>query len=307
MTAGWVAPTTRGRALLARTIGADGAREIASAPSWDEARRRLAATAYGNGLAPAADRMMARRRAGEIVAWQLRVLSGWLPPATGDLVRLAVGPFEIGDVDAHLAHLAGAEPVDPMPLGALGTIGRRVARTRTPGEVRQVLSRSGWGDPGVDDPAAIACSMRITWTRRIARAGGPTGSWGLGAAATLLARERFVADREIAGPAEHDLARLLGHGALAAATLEELVDRLATRARWPFESVRGPGELWRSELAVLARVDRDARELSTTTASRGTVVAVIARLLVDMWRVTAAIDAAGRGSVGVEVLDAVAA
>jgi hypothetical protein len=180
-------------------------------------------------------------------------------------------------------------------------------RTRTPGEVRQVLSRSGWGDPGVDDPAAIACSMRVTWTRRIARAGPPAESWGFGAAATLLARERFVADREIAGPAEHDLVRLLGHGAVTATTLEELVDRLATRARWPFESVDAPAELWRSELAILARVDRDARDLASTTASRSAVVAVIARLLVDMWRVTAAIDAAGRGRVGLEVLDAVVA
>ncbi len=106
MTAGWVAASTRGRTLLTRTIGTDVARSIATADSWPTARDHLHNTVYGTELTATADRRTARRCAATATAWQLRVLAGWLPPASSGLVRAFAAPMEIANIEAHVAQLA---------------------------------------------------------------------------------------------------------------------------------------------------------------------------------------------------------
>jgi hypothetical protein len=121
-----------------------------------------------------------------------------------------------------------------------------------------------------------------------------------------VARERFVFDRPIPAITARSVDRALGPGWRRARDLEELVRHLPEPARWSLLDLDEPGALWRSELAVLARVAHDAAEVAAKQRpSRSTVVAILALLLVDAWRATAAIEAAGGGPVGGEVLDAV--
>ena len=197
MTAGWVAATTRGRALSARTLGTAGARRMATAPTWPDARRELTATIYGAELPPDADRGVARWTAATAITWQLRVLAGWLPPAAGGLARLAVGPMEIANIEHHLLRLGGAGVHRPIPLGSLGVAWPRVSTATSADEVRAMLTRSPWGDPGGTDRATIAFGMRIAWARRLARTASSAREWAHGALAMMVARERFVFDREV--------------------------------------------------------------------------------------------------------------
>jgi hypothetical protein len=307
VTAGWVAATVRGRALLGRTIGAAGALEIAEADSWVAARDRLATTMYGTGLPAGADRAAARRHAAATTAWQLRVLAGWLPPGAAGLARLAAAPIELADVERRLAQQQGADPIPPIPLGPLASVGTRLSRAGSGAEVRQLLARSVWGDPGGDDPTSIAIGMRVAWARRVARASTAARPWALGAIATLVARERFAFDRPIADTTAREIDVLLGRAWRAAGDVGALGDRLHDRASWPLEGVTDPGALWRSELRVIDRIARDADDLAESgRATASVVIAILALLLVDLWRVSAAVEAAATGT-GSEVLGAVAA
>ncbi|RLE22598.1 MAG: hypothetical protein DRJ50_07380, partial [Actinobacteria bacterium] len=169
MTAGWVAAATRGRSLLKRTVGPEGARSLAEADSWPAARAQLATTIYGTELEANSDRRSARRAAAITTVWQLRVLAGWLPPASGGLARLFVAPMEIGNIEHHVATIVGREPTTPLPLGSLGVAWPAVARATSLEQVRHVLSRSPWGDPGSNDPAVLGFGLRVSWARRLAR------------------------------------------------------------------------------------------------------------------------------------------
>jgi hypothetical protein len=60
-------------------------------------------------------------------------------------------------------------------------------------------------------------------------------------------------------------------------------------------------------VAVVSRVSDDANKIAESGRNgRNTVAAVMALLLVDLWRVAAAIEAAGRELAPVEVFDDVA-
>lgn len=319
MTAGWVAASTRGRSMLRRTIGAAGAGLLATADSWNEARSRLATTVYGASMPADADRATARRLAGAATVWQLRVLAGWLPPASSGLARTFAAALEIADVDRHLARLdrpadAGTEPPGRVELGSLATAWPRVERATTIEQVRKVLARSAWGDPGGDDALDIQIGLRIAWGRRLLRQAPTTTDWVHGAAAVLVARERFLFGRDIPDVPARTLDRMLGSTWRSGTTVQDLAEALPSSAAWPLAGVSdsGAGALWSSELAVVDRVDRDARRtVGTGRNGRGTVAAVMASLLVDLWRVTAAIESAGRTPIPSEVfeiggLDAVA-
>jgi hypothetical protein len=307
MTAGWVAADVRGRSLLGRAVGSEGCTAIAGAESWPAAREMLRATALGRGLPVDADRLTARRHVTSAAAWQLRVLAGWLPPGAIHLGRIAIGPMELADIERHLARLRGADPPPPLELGSLGGVARRVLRARAPAEVRAVLARSVWGDPGGDEPATIGFGLRAAWLRRVAALDGVVTPWALGALTVLVAREQFAFERTIADRTAREIDRLIGHRWREASDPADLAARVGDAAGWSVEGIGDAGELWRAEVHVLDRVERDARAAGGRPASETTVIAVFARLLVDLWRVTAAIEAVGYGDVGPEVLDAVAA
>jgi hypothetical protein len=306
VTAGWVAATTRGRSLLGRTLGAEGARAIATAASWEQGRDRVATSIYGNGLAPHADRETAHRTAIAATTWQLRVLSGWLPPDGGGLARLAAAPIEIINIEGHLARLGG-DGANPIHMGSLGVAWPRVGHTTSVEQVRSVLARSAWGDPGGTDRSVLAVGLRVAWARRLSHMLPSARTWALGALAVLIARERFVFEREIEAITATELDRLLGLQWRAATEIAELAERLPRSARWSLDGIDSPTEVWKAETAILRRVVEDARHRAISGRyDRETMADILALLLVDLWRVTAAIEGSGRGVAAIEVLDAVA-
>lgn len=308
MTAGWVAASTRGRALLTRTVGADVARSIASAESWPAARDHLRDSVYGSELAATADRRTARRTAATATAWQLRVLAGWLPPASSGLARVFAAPIEIANIEARLAQLApGVAPPPAVELGTLGVAWSAVTKQRTADQVRAVLARSPWGDPGGADRTAIALGLRVAWARRLDRQAPIASVWAHAGAAVLVAREQFAFDRSISEVTGRDVDRLLGTAWRRASNTSELTDRLATSVRWVFGDVASTADLWLAELALLRRVEADSRSVAAAARNgRDTLAAIMALLMVDLWRVDAAIESAGRTPLVTEAFDAVA-
>lgn len=308
MTAGWVAACTRGRALLGRTVGIDGARSIAAAPTWSDARSMLGATAYGKDLPDDADRAVARRSATAATVWQFRVLAGWLPPVSTGLARLAIAPIEIANIEGHLARLLGSSTGSAVPLGSLAVAWPRVAASQSDAEVRAILARSAWGDPGGSDPVSVAVGLRVAWARRTLHAVRIARPWAFGALALIVARELLVFERQIPAVVAHEVDRVLTHRWRSATSLPDLVDRLPDGARWVLADVDDPAELWRAELALIRRVVVDATPVATTGHhTADTVAAISALIVVDLWRITAAIEAVGAGESTLEVFDAVAA
>lgn len=308
MTAGWVAASTRGRGLLTRTVGADVARSIATADSWPSARDHLRDTVYGSELATSADRSVARRTAATATAWQLRVLAGWLPPASSGLARVFAAPIEIANIEAHLAQLtSGVTTPSAVELGPLGVAWSAVTKQRTADHVRAVLARSPWGDPGGADRTAIALGLRVAWARRLDRQAPIASAWAHGGAALLVAREQFAFDRSISEITGRELDRLLGTAWRRATSTSELTDRLPASVRWVFNDVASTADLWLAELALVRRVEADSQRVAAAARNgRDTIAAIMALLMVDLWRVEAAIEAAGRTPLVTEAFDAVA-
>ena len=294
MTAGWVASSTRGRALLRRTVGSTLARSIAESDAWPPARTVLSNTAVGSDMPATADRAAARRAATVATAWQLRVLAGWLPPASSGMVRAFAAPLEIANIESQLEQVTHGTSASSIPLGTLGVAWPSVRRARTADELRTLLARSAWGDPGGVDRTTVALGLRVAWARRLARQTRLAAAWAHGGAALLAARERLAFDRGIAEPTSRELDRLLGTGWRRASTPAEFAERLPTVA-WVFDEVTTTDDLWRGEVAIVRRVAEDARRVADGARNgRDTIVSVMALLLVDLWQVHAAIEAAGR-------------
>jgi hypothetical protein len=250
---------------------------------------------------------MARRTAAAATIWQLRVLAGWLPPAATGLARLAAAPMEIANVEHHLGHLDGSQRSAPLALGSLAVAWPRVERATSAQQVRDVLARSAWGDPGGSDRVSMALGLRVAWARRVIRALPHARHWAHGGIALLIAREVFAFERVINETTSRELDLLIGTRWRAATTLADLTDRLPATARWAVVGIAAPRDLWRAELTVVNRVASDARLLAASGRySRDTVMAVMALLLVDLWGVTAAVESSGRGPTALAVFDAMA-
>ncbi|MEU8717423.1 hypothetical protein [Streptomyces sp. NPDC048663] len=310
MSAGWVAAAVRARALVDRCPGAAGAREIAACSSLDAASRRLAGTPYVKYAREAAGLPEAQRAVSATLLWHLRVLAGWLPRGGARLlVPLAAG-FEVANVTALLSppgcrDTEALEP--PYRLGALETAWRRLARARTPAELRTALAASPWGDPGGDTPWALLTGMRMAATRRTAVAVPHARGWAVARAALLTARELFVHDRSLPEPVRRNAARLLGTRAPAAASYQEFRDGLPAPARRLLADVEEPAGLWRAEARWWRTVrDDGAALLRDGTHGPGVVVGAVAVLSVDAWRVRAALESAARGGRLGEAFDALA-
>lgn len=307
MSGGWVAATTRGLALRRRLLGVQGARAVAAAGSWPEAVSQLAPTVYGRELSADADRAGARRAAAAATSWQLRVLAGWMPPGAGGLARLFAAPMEIANIEHHLSRLRGGPPGEPLHLGSLSVAWPRVAGCTTVEQVQRVLASSVWGDPGGADPVSTAIGLRVAWARRVATQVPEAVRWALGYLALTVARERFAFGRELAAVTAVEVDRRLGRRWRSAASIAELQDRVSPAASWVLTGVATASDLWRAEAAFVESVGSDAdRLLARHRSDRASVTALLALLLVDLWRVRAAVEAAARGPVALEVFDAVA-
>ena len=305
MSTAWVAGSVRAAAMARRRYGAAASRSLAASPSLEEALDRLATTAYGHDVARGMSLDEAQRSAAATLLWHLRVLAGWTPWEGTQILRSLAAGFEIANVDELLRALDGAPSAPPYRLGALSTWWPHLEAVSSLGELRTRLTGSPWGDPGEDSARAVQTTMRLAWARRTD--GLVPEAWRLGGAALLVARERFAGGHRLLGPTA-DLARvLLGEGALAATSLEELAGVLPREAAWVLDGLHEPGELWQGEAAWWRRVEHDGfRLLRSAVFGPDRLVGAAAVLAVDAWRVRAALEVAARRGAGLEVFDALA-
>lgn len=307
MSAGWVAGSVRARALARRRLGPDATRRLASSASLGDALRALAATPYGRGNPPERSLAGAQHAIADAVLWDLRVLAGWLPRDGVQLLRVLAGWFELANADELLQEMSGRPADAPFRLGALATAWARLSQAASPAALRAALAASPWRDPGEDTALAIRLGMRARWAARVADCGEPARTWAAGAAAVLLAGERFAAGRAVDPAVLHSLISVLGPAAAGAATLEELAGGLPARARWALAGISSPADLWRAEPSWWARVERDGfRLLASSAPGAGTVLGAVAVVSADARRVGAALEAAARGGGSLEAYDAVA-
>ncbi len=306
MSAGWVAATVRGRALTRRMVGPGRAHNMATS-TWPDARAALLETFYGTDLADDADRRAASHQAVEATMWQLRVIAGWLPPGQSMLARVFAGPMEIANIEGRLAQLGGLDANPSFRLGSLAVAWPRVAAASSIGQIRSALATSVWRDPGGTDATTVALSLRVAWARRLASQVPDTATWAKGAAAILVARERFGFARTISEPTGRVVDGLIGRHWREASSLSSLIDRLPKSASWPLLDMQDPDDLWRAEIAVGRRVGRVFfRFANSGRYDKAAVTGAMALLLVDLWRVLGAIQLAGRTPIPEEFFDAVA-
>jgi len=305
--AGWVAGVTRARAMVSRRLGAHAAREVAAAATLDDALRYLEATAYRRDLDAEGGLAAAQRSVAATLLWHLRVLAGWLPRPGAGAVRVLAAGFEVANVDAHLRALSGATPDRPSPyrLGGLATAWPRLADTRSPAELRGVLASCAWGDPGDDSAAAVGSGLRISAAARTAGAVPEAVFWAAGRLALLVGRELFVHGRRLTEPSDRRAARVLGSGALRAATFADFRRQLPGPARWAVDGIEEPADLWRAEARWWTRVEQDGSALLRgSRLDAAPVVGAVALLSTDAWRVRAALESAARGGGPLEAFDA---
>ncbi len=306
MSAGWVAGSVRARALARRRLGADATRRLAASPSLADALRTLAVTRYGRADTPGQTLAGAQHAIAGMVLWELRVLAGWLPRDGVHLLRTLAGWFELANVDELLQTMADRPGGPEFRLGALATAWPQLRRPAGLAELRAALTASPWRDPGGDTVPEIRLGIRARWAARVAACGDPARTWAAGAAALLLAGERFAAGLAVHPAVTDALSGLLG-AAAGASTLDQLTSGLPAQARWALAGISSPAGLWRAEAAWWARVEDDGfRLLRTSGLDRGAVLGAVAVLGADAWRACAALEIAARGGGPLEAYDAVA-
>jgi hypothetical protein len=134
------------------------------------------------------------------------------------------------------------------------------------------------------------------------------GQWAQTYAALVLGRlvkEHSPLDNDSTSAA--NARAILGSRALSATSLGELHDALPRDVASILQGVTGPDDLWLAEAQWRTRLWDEALErLRRGGAGPGTVVAAVAVLFADAWRVRTALEIAARAGRGIEVLDAVA-
>jgi hypothetical protein len=302
----WVAGTVRARAFGRRRLGRAGARALAAGPTLTDALSVLATTPYAHDVDFGDTLQEAQHAVGASLLWNVRVLAGWLPREGADAMRALAGWFEIANVDELLRGLAGAPAEPAYRLGALATAWPQLATATTLPDLRVVLARSAWGDPGGDSAWEVQLAMRLAWADRVAALAPPAAGWAGAGAALLVARETLGRHRRLPEALRPVAGRLLGADAAAAAGLGELAAVLVPTARWAMAGVTTSEDLWAAETRFWHRVEDDAFRLARTWQyGLRPVVGAVALMAVDAWRVRAALELAGRGGTGREVLDAV--
>jgi hypothetical protein len=306
VSAAWVAGSVRARLLLERRAGVERVRRLAQAASFAEAVVSLAGTAYAPvAKSPGTTLEEAQRTVAGCTAVQLRVLAAWLPPDAKRLIRSLAAWFELVNIEDRLAYLAGGELRPAFELGVLSSIWDAAASAQSAEELRSLLQRSSWGDPGAEDAEDIHLALRLAWARRVATEVPEARAWAAGGVAILVAGELFVADhpRDLA-QAEH---AGLGQEWSRARTIVDLRDRLSAQASWALAGIDTPQELWRAELGWWRSVGSDAEAMTRSRLEgREVVVGAIALLGLDAIRVATALAVAAqaRSAIAREALDA---
>ena len=292
----WTAGVTRARLLLSRRIGPELASSVAASPSLADGLAALAGSAYGERVRAGQDLTAAERGVADTLLWHLRILAGWLPAAGAALVRALAGWFELANIDAHLAALAGdgREP-EPFALGTLSTVWGAAGQARTIDDVADAVAGSAWAVPGAHSPTELAIGLRVAWARRIDESAPEARAWVAGAGALLAARELLVAHNSEHAEQLRQLPGIDDH-ALSAGTLAALRDALDARGGWALGTITEPDELWKAELAWWERVEDDSRLLLGRSDDEPVVLAAVALLAVDAQRTARALRAAAQSA-----------
>jgi hypothetical protein len=307
MSARWVAGSVRARALARRRLGSEAARRIAMTGSLAEAVGVLASTPYGRDIRPGQSLAEAQQMVARTFLWHLRVLAGWLPRGGIVMLRALAGWFEIANADELIDELTGGDPGPAFELGALATAWPQLRHAASLADLRMALAHSAWGDPGGREPRTVRLGMRASLAARVATLPDPAPYWAAGAAALLVAGERFAAGLDLPGNATAQLRGLLGSEPLRAATLAELANGLPARARWILAPHTAAADLWRAEARWWARVERDGFALLASSGFEGEpALGAAAVLAVDAWRLRAALELAARGGQPLAAYDQVA-
>lgn len=307
MNADWVAGSVRARALVRRCLGTGRARRLAASTSLDEALETLAGTAYGRDVAPGQTLAGSQHAVAANCLWHLRVLAGWLPRAGVRVLRAAACWFEIANVDGLIQRLDGRRAEEAFTLGSLATAGPRLWRANGLAELRAELAASPWGDPGAEDPRTIRLSMRLSAATRSGGVAPQMAPWAAGAAAVLVAGERFGAGRALPEAVAAQALPLLGPEAPATGSLPEMAAALPRDAAWALAGISDPDALWPAEVRCWARMEHDGqRLLGTSGFGVAPVIGAVALLAADCRRVRAALELAARGGGPLEAYDAVA-
>ncbi|GAA2806742.1 hypothetical protein [Kribbella solani] len=322
MSAGWVAATVRAKAMARRRLGAGAARRIASAQSFADALGLLDGTAYARAGVPGTT--YARPAAAgttlpevewavaAVELWQLRVLAGWLPRSAAGLARALGARYELMNIEAH-ARVLAAVPGSPgagrwpayQDLGSLALSWPRIAATTSPVELRSALAASPWGDPGDDWAANLHDVLVLRWLGMIVAAAPQTAEWVTGAAVLIIAKQLLVATSGPAGRLVRAAAPLIGSGWERARSVPDLRAATPVPGRWVLDGIATPGELWRAEARLAARIESDGfRLLRDGTPGVTPVLGAVAVLAADGWRVRVALGDAAYGAGPGEVLDA---
>jgi hypothetical protein len=302
MSGAWIAGSVRARLLVAeRTIGPEGARELAEAATLQEALALLGRTPYRRGVRLDLGLEGAQRTVAEVTLLNVRLLAGWLPSSALGLLRALAAWFELANLEDRVSYLGGGPLRHPFELGALATAWQRAAEAQSLEELRRILRTTSWGDPDGITPEQFGAGLRLLWAHRCDVAAPEARHWAAAASALLLARELFAVGMPV------DLLPLprppmLGRAWPEAATFEQFVAALPPQAAWALAAADTPAELWRAEGAWWRQVERDALAMVAGSApGRRTVVGAIALLAVDAHRVAAALAAVARkGLPGVE-------
>lgn len=308
MSAAWVAGAIRGRALAARGLGDEALERLGSQPSFADALGFLAASTYGHALEPGMDLDGAQRAVGRTALWHLRVLAGWLPPRGILVARAIAGWWEIQNLEALSASLAGSRTPNAAPysMGALAVVWGRASTIGSSRELRGVLARSEWGDPGGERLSDVVLGVHLGWARLLHRAIPERPHWGAGGLALVVAKSRFLEGGGGLNGTE-GLRRVpeLGTRWEGAGDLRTFTASIPEQARWVVRDLDGPSELWRSEQIWWSRVASDASAmLRQGFPGRSVLVGAATTLLTDCWRVRTALARAtraqGRGAARVE-------
>jgi hypothetical protein len=259
----------------------------------------------------------AEQGVGATLLWHLRVLAGWLPRGGAGSMRSIAAGFELANTDDHVRRLAGHETeayeaVAPYRLGALATAWPRLAGAGTMSEVRDVLRRSAWGDPGDVSERAVRLAMRLSWAGRLAATVPAARSWAAGATALLVARVLPLSSQRLPTNLTWTATGLIGRQAADARSLSELIDRLPRDLTWVFADLatdrdQAATEIWRAESTWWRRLEADGFTLlHGPDIGPEVAVGAAAVLAADAWRVRGALELAARGGSPLEAFDAVA-
>ncbi|HEU0240822.1 MAG TPA: hypothetical protein VFR11_16300 [Micromonosporaceae bacterium] len=307
MNAAWVAGSVRSVALARRRLDRDGVREIAASSSSSAAIASVARSSYGHDVRAEFDLADAEHAVAATVLWNARVLAGWLPAAGVTQLRLLAGWFEVANVDTHMDTLDTVSPATPAPmfqLGHLATAWPHLATTGSIADLRAALAASAWGDPGAGTSRDISLFMRLSWADRVASGVPLARPWAAGAAALVVARERFAAGRALPAAAAARARRLLGASHAGTTTLDDFTRSLPAESRWSLSGLTEPTDLWRAEARWWGRLHRDgATLLRRSGVGPHRPLGAAALLAADAWQTAVALQIAGHGGGGREVLD----